>query len=322
MNLLHRSIATFGLAALAIFPVAAQTTWPARTVTIVAPGGAGGTTDIFARLLAPVLAKDLGQSVVVENRPGGGLNIGFQWVAQAKPDGYTLLIGALALATNPHLYKTLSYDPQRDLQPVRLIARIQNVVAVNANSNVRSVADLIDLLRRNPGKYNYSAGTGTAVHLGTELFKSMTSTDFVFVPYKSSAEAVTAVLSGDVLVAFENMPVVLPHVKAGKLRALAVTSASRSQDLPDVPTLAESGLAGFDVSSWFGLLAPAGTPPEVVRRLDEATQAFLQTPEGQQKIRAMGAEPAREGPEAFRQLVRAEAEKWGPVIRKANIRVD
>ena len=319
MNILHRFIAALALVAM---PVAAQT-WPERTITIVAPGGPGGTTDIFARLLAAGLPKALGQAVIVENRAGAGTNIGNQSVAQAKPDGYTLLIGAAALAINPHLYKALAYDPQRDLQPVRLIARIPNVVVVNAASPARTVKDLIDLLRRNPGKYNYaSPGAGTTVHLGTELFKSLTATDFVGVPYRSSALSMSAVLGGEVLVAFENMPVVLPHVKAGTLRALAVTSASRSPNLPDVPTLAEAGVAGCEVTSWFGLVAPAGVPPDVIRRLDEATRVYLQTTAAQEKLRAMGAEPATEGPDAFRQLIRVESEKWGGVIRKANIRAD
>lgn len=322
MNIFHRCLAAIGLSVLITFPAAAQT-WPTRTITIVAPGGPGGTTDIFARLLAAGLPKELGQAVIVENRAGAGTNIGNQAVAQAKPDGYTLLIGAAALAINSHLYKSLAYDPQRDLQPVRLIARIPNVVVVNAASPMRTVKDLVDLLRKNPGKYNYaSPGAGTTVHLGTELFKSMTSTDLVGVSYKSSALSMSAVLGGEVLVAFENMPVVLPHVKAGTLRALAVTSASRSPSLPDVPTLAEAGIVGYDVSSWFGLVAPAGTPPEVIRRLDEATRTYLQTPAMQEKLHAMGADIATEGSDAFRQLIRAESEKWGGVIRKANIRAD
>lgn len=254
------------LAALPLATARAAEPWPARPITLVAPGGAGGTSDLFARILAEGLTRELGRNVIVENRPGAGLNIGFQAVAQAKPDGYTLLIGAAALGINPHLYKNLAYDPIRDLQPVRLIARLPNVVTVKGDSSLKSVAELIALLRASPGRFNYSSGgAGTVVHLSTEYFKSITGTDLVSVPYKSSALAASAVVSGDVLVAFENIPIVLPMVKGGKLRALAVTSAFRSSSLPDVPTVAESGLKDYEFTSWFGLLAPTGTPADVVK---------------------------------------------------------
>lgn len=320
-RILIGNLAMLAIAVLTSISANAQS-WPTKFVTIVAPGGPGGTTDIFARLLAVGLPKELGQVVIVENRAGAGTNIGSQYVAQAKPDGYTLLIGAAAVAVNPHLYKSLAYNPQRDLEPIRLIARIPNVIAVHANGP-RNLKELIELLRANPGKYNYaSGGAGTMVHLGTELFKSMTQTDIVGVQYKSSALAVSAVLAGEVLVAFENIPVVLPHVKAGTLRALAVTANVRSKNLPDVPTLAEAGLTGYDVTSWFGLFAPTGTPSEAIKRLDAATLAYLQSADAQEKLRAMGAMPATEGPEAFRAMIRAESEKWGAVIRKAKIQAD
>ncbi len=320
-RILIGNLAMLAIAVLTSISANAQS-WPTKFVTIVAPGGPGGTTDIFARLLAVGLPKELGQAVIVENRAGAGTNIGSQYVAQAKPDGYTLLIGAAAVAVNPHLYKSLAYNPQRDLEPIRLIARIPNVIAVHANGP-RNLKELIELLRANPGKYNYaSGGAGTMVHLGTELFKSMTQTDIVGVQYKSSALAVSAVLAGEVLVAFENIPVVLPHVKAGTLRALAVTANVRSKNLPDVPTLAEAGLTGYDVTSWFGLFAPTGTPSEAIKRLDAATLAYLQSADAQEKLRAMGAMPATEGPEAFRAMIRAESEKWGAVIRKAKIQAD
>ena len=303
-------------------PVAAAD-WPTRTMTVVAPGGPGGTTDILARMLAANLSKDLGRAVIVENRSGGGTSVANQVVAKAKPDGHTLLLAAAAIAVVPHLYKSLAYDPLRDLQPVRLIARIPNVVVVNANSPVRTVKELVELLKKNPGKYNYaSPGAGTLVHLGAELFKSMTMTDLVGVQYSSSAQSVAAVLSGEVLVAFENLPVALPHIQAGTLRAIAITSAIRSPNLPDIPTVAEAGIAGYDVSTWFGLMAPTGTPTEVIGRLDAATRSYLESPDTRARLRVMGAETATEGSMEFRQLVRSESEKWGAVIRKANIRVD
>ena len=322
MNFKRHRAALIVVAAL-IPSAAGAETWPARTVSVVAASAPGGTHDVFARLLAPGLSTALGQAVIVDNRAGAGSNIGYQSVAQAKPDGYTLLIGALPLASAPFIYKTLTYDPQRDLQPIRLIARIPNLVVVNAKSDVRSVKELVDLLKRNPGKYNYaSPGAGTSVHLGTELFKDMTGTDILGVHYKSSAQSISAVLANEVLVAFENIPVALPHVRAGTLRALAVTSTTRSANLPDVPSMAEAGIAGYDVSSWFGLLAPTGTPPEVIRRLDEATLTYVKSPSMQEKLRAMGAEPASEGSDAFRQFIRAESEKWGKVIRKAGIKAE
>jgi tripartite-type tricarboxylate transporter receptor subunit TctC len=297
--------------------------WPARTIVLVAPAQAGGAIDLFARLSAEGLARELGRSVLVENRPGAGTNIGNQFVARALPDGHTLLLGAATLAINPHVYKGLAYDPMRDLLPVRLVARVPNVVVVSAGGSVSSVSELVRLARANPGRFNYSSpGPGTSVHLAAELFKAMTDTNLVHVPYKSSPASAAAVLAGEVLVAFENMPIVLGPVKAGKLRALAVTTAQRSSQLPDVPTLAEAGVKGYDVSAWFGLLAPAGTPPEIVRALDGAARRALSSAEAMERIRGLGAEPADEGPEAFAALIRSESAKWGPVIRKANVTAD
>jgi tripartite-type tricarboxylate transporter receptor subunit TctC len=301
----------------------AAESWPARTIVLVAPAQAGGTIDLFARLAAEGLARELGRNVLVENRPGAGTNIGNQFVAQAKPDGYILLLGAATLAINPHMYKSLAYDPIRDLLPVRLVARTPNVVVVSAAGSVNSVSDLVRLARANPGRFNYSSpGSGTSVHLAAELFKAMTDTDLVHVPYKSSPASAAAVLASEVLVAFENMQIVLGQVKAGKLRALAVTTARRSPQLPDVPTLAEEGVKGYDVSGWFGLLAPAGTPPEIVRTLDSAARRALSSPEVRDRLRGLGAEPSDEGPEAFAALIRSESAKWGPVIRKANVTAD
>jgi tripartite-type tricarboxylate transporter receptor subunit TctC len=328
-NYVARSIAVNALLrvlALALLPSVgahAAQSWPARTIVLVAPAQAGGAIDLFARLSAEGLARELGRSVLVENRPGAGTNIGNQFVAQAKPDGHTLLLGGISLAINPHVYKNLPYDPIRDLLPVRLVARMPNVVVVSAGGPVSSVSDLVRLARANPGRFNYaSPGSGTSVHLAAELFKAMTETNLVHVPYKSSPASAAAVLAGEVLVAFENMPIVLGPVKAGKLRALAVTTSGRSPQLPDVPTLAESGVKGYDVSGWFGLLAPAGTPPEIVRALDGAARRALSSPETRDRIYGLGAESVDEGPEAFAALIRSESAKWGPVIRKANVVAD
>ena len=297
--------------------------WPAKVITIVVPAPAGGMTDIFGRLLADGLAKELKQPVIVESKPGAGTNIANQFVARAQPDGYTLLIGATPLAINPSVYSKLAYDPQRDLLPVRLLTRMPNVVVVVPSSPMGSIAELINWARANPGKLNYaSPGSGTSVHLSAELFKSMTATDILHIPYKSSAQTVLAVMSGEAHVVFENIPLVLPQTKAGKLRALAVTSGVRSAAMPEVPTVTESGLAGYEVTAWVGLLAPAGTPAGVVRLLDETSQRVLATTMLRDRFGDIGVAPADEGPDAFRTLIRSETQKWAAVAKKANIRAD
>jgi len=309
--------------AMASVGVQAADNWPTRTITIVAPGGAGGTSDLFARLLADGLSKELGRSVIVENRSGAGTLIGAHVVAQAKPDGHTLLIGAAALTISPHMYKSPAVDPVRDFQPVRLVARFPNVVVVNGSSSLKSVGELVAQVRANPGRFSYaSGGVGISEHLTGELFQAMTGTALVHIPYKSSMESVIAVVAGDALVAFGNVTASMPQIRAGKLRALAVTGLSRYPGLPEVPTVAESGVSGFEVSTWFGLLAPAGTPVEIVTALDEATRRFLSSPEGKERLRAMGTEAADVGPRAFAELIRGEYAKWGEVVRKANVRAE
>ena len=294
--------------------------WPSRVVTIVAPGAAGGTADTFARLLSELLANDVSKPVIVENRAGVGTLLGSQYVAQAKSDGHTLLLGAAALTIGPHIYKSIALDPTRDLQPIRLLAKFPNLVIVNAGMPIRSVSELVEKARSNPGRFNFSSGgVGISEHLSGELFKSMTGTDIVHVPYKSSAESVRAVLKGEVLVAFANVPLAMPHVRAGKLRALAVTSSNRSSSLPDIPTIAEA-VSGYELSTWFGLLAPVGTPSEIVQVLNKSTMRLTSTVEFKERLRSMGADPADEGPAAFAELIRKDWEKWGALVRKANIR--
>ena len=300
-------------------PHAAQS-WPSRVVTIVAPGPAGGTADTFARLLSELLANDVSRPVIVENRAGVGTLLGSQYVAQAKSDGHTLLIGAAALTIGPHIYKSITLDPTRDLQPIRLLARFPNLVVVNADVPIRSVSELVEKARGNPGRFNFSSGgVGISEHLSGELFKAMTGADIVHVPYKSSAESVMAVLKGEVLVSFANIPLAMPHVRAGKLRALAVTSSNRSSSLPDVPAMAEA-VSGYELSTWFGLLAPVGTPSEIVQVLNKSTLRLTSTAEFKERLRNMGADPADEGPAAFAELIRKDWEKWGALVRKANIR--
>jgi tripartite-type tricarboxylate transporter receptor subunit TctC len=311
------------LFAIAAASVHAADPWPSRTITLVAPGAAGGTSDIFARLLADGLSRELGRTVIVENRDGAGTLIGSKAVAGAKPDGHTLLIGAAAITISPHVMKGMALDPTRDLQAVRLLARFPNVMIVNAASPVASVPELLHQVRANPGRYNFSSGgVGISEHLSGELFMTMTGTHMVHVPFKGSTASAMAVVTGDALVSFGNMAAVMPQVKAGKLRAIAVTGSARSFNLPDVPTVAEAGVPGYEVSTWFGLLAPAGTPAEVIRTLDVATQKFLARPETRERLAGMGAEGVDEGPAAFAERVRADYAKWGEVVRNANIRID
>jgi tripartite-type tricarboxylate transporter receptor subunit TctC len=321
MNTMLRILAC--LAALFAFGSEAAEAWPTRTVTIVAPGPPGSTSDLFARLVADGLVKELGRAVIVENRPGAGTLLAAQVVARAKPDGHTLLIGAAALAISPHIYRNIAFDPIRELQPIRVVAHFPNVVVVSGTGPIKNVSELLDTIRAHPGRYNYASGdVGISEHLAGELFKSMTGADIVHIPFKGSTAAGLAVVTGDALVDFGNIAAVLPQVRAGKLRAIAVTSRTRSSNLPEVPTVSEAGVAGYDVSTWFGLLAPAGTSPEIIRILDQATQRLVALPHNKERLRVMGAEPADEGPRAFAALVSSDSAKWGEVVRKANIRAD
>lgn len=297
--------------------------WPLRPVVIVAPGAAGGTSDIFARLVADGLATELGSPVIVENRAGAGTLIGSHAVAHSTPDGHTLLMAAAAIAIGPHLYRSPAVDPLRDFSAVRLVARFPNVVVVGGTSRLTSVAQLIEEARRRPGELNYaSGGVGISEHLSAELFQSLTKTSLTHIPYKSSNEAVMAVASGDAHVSFANLAVAIPLIKAGRLRALAVTGAERIREFPELPTVAESGVPSYEVSTWFGLLAPAGTPAPIVTRLDRLMRRWMSQAAVRQRIEALAAEPADEGPEAFSARIKADYDKWGALIREQKIRAE
>jgi tripartite-type tricarboxylate transporter receptor subunit TctC len=321
---MKRMLGIFAFALFAALPHArAADQWPSRTITLVAPGPAGGTTDIFARILAEGLTRELGRTVIVENRDGAGTLIGSKAVATSKPDGHTLLLGAAAVTIAPHMNKAIELDPTRDLTPIRIVARFPNVMIVSANTPVTNVGQLLQMVRASPGKYNFSSGgIGISEHFSGELFKSLTGADLVHAPFKGSTQSALAVAAGDALVSFGNMAAVAPHIKAGKLRAIAVTSSTRSASLPEVPTVSESGVAGYEVSTWFGLLAPAGTPDAVVRRLDETAQRILSSPLTRERLAAMGADATDEGPAAFAAAIRTDWRQWGDVVRKANLRVD
>jgi tripartite-type tricarboxylate transporter receptor subunit TctC len=298
--------------------------YPNHAIRLVVPFPAGGTTDIIARDVAKRLTETLGQSVVVDNRPGAGGNIGSDAVAKSAPDGYTLLMGTVGThAINPSLYAKMPYDHVKDFVPVVLVAGVPNVLEVNPSLPVNSVADLIKLAKSKPGAINFaSSGNGTSIHLSGELFKTMAGVDMTHVPYKGSAPAVSDLIGGQVQVMFDNLPSSLAQIKAGKLRAIAVTSLKRSPALPDVPTIAESGLPGFEASSWFGILAPAGTPPPVIAKINAEVNKWLQSPEGRDQLLAQGAELAGGTPEQFAAHIRAETDKWAKVVKASGAKVD
>jgi tripartite-type tricarboxylate transporter receptor subunit TctC len=298
--------------------------WPAKPIKWVVPFAPGGTTDILARTVGDKLAIALGQPVIIENKPGAGGGVGAEFVAKSAPDGYTIMGGTISThAINASLYKNLPYDPVKDFVPVVLIARVPNMLVVNVDVPAKSVPELIALLKANPGKYTFaSSGNGTSQHLSGELFKSMSGTEMQHIPYKGSPPALQDVMGGQVTMTFDNITTAWTLAKAGKLRALAVTTATRSSVAPDVPTLAEAGLPGFEVGSWQGVFAPAGTPPDIVKRLNAEIVKILNLPDVKEKLAALGAELAPNTPEEFAVMVKAEVVKWADVVKKSGARVD
>lgn len=322
-----------GAIAASLLPAAgfAQGAWPAKPVRIVVPFNAGGTTDILARAVAQELGKAFGQSFVVENKAGAGGNIGADLVAEAAPDGYTFLMGTVGTQSiNKWLYARMPFDPQKDFQPVTLVAGVPNVMVVNAEKakaqGINSVQDFIRYAKANPGKLNMaSSGNGTSIHLAGELFKSMTGVYMTHFPFTGSNPALMSLMAGDMDVMFDNLPSAMPHIKSGRLKALAVTSAARSTALPDVPTVEEAGgpsLKGFEASSWFGLLAPAGTPMDIVNRVQQETAKSLATPAMKERLQAQGAIPSGNTPAQFAQMIDRELKKWQPVVKASGAKVD
>ena len=310
--------------------LAQASAWPAKPVRIVVPFAAGGTTDILARALAPELAKAFNQTFVVENRAGAGGNVGADIVAKAAPDGYTLVMGTVGTQSiNPALYPKMPYDAAKDFAPITLVAGVPNVLVVNpakaAAEGITDVRTLIAYARAHPGKLNMaSSGNGTSIHLSGELFKTMTGTYMVHFPYRGSGPALLDLMAGTMDLMFDNLPSALPQIRSGKLKALAVTSATRSAALPDVPTIAESGgaLKGFEASSWFGLLAPAGTPPEIVNRLQQETAKALGTPALKERLLSQGAVPSGMISAEFGRFIAAESAKWAQVVKASGAKID
>jgi tripartite-type tricarboxylate transporter receptor subunit TctC len=306
-----------------------QAATSAKPIRLVVPFAAGGTTDILARAVGAELQKSLGQPVLIENKPGAGGNIGTVLVAKAAPDGYTLLMGTVGThGINPSLYPTMPYNAQKDFAPVSLVAAVPNVLVLNATfaqkNGITDVPSLLRYLRANPGKTNMaSSGNGTSIHLAGELFKSQTRTFMVHFPYQGSAPALTALIGGSMDLMFDNLPSSLPHIKSGRLKALAVTSSKPSPALPGVPTIAQAaGLPEYEASSWFGVLAPAGTPKDMVDKLSAEIAKSLATPEMREKLLAQGAEPVGNTPAQFAAHVAAEMKKWAEVVKVSGAKVD
>ncbi|MEB3095270.1 tripartite tricarboxylate transporter substrate binding protein [Achromobacter insolitus] len=299
--------------------------YPERPVTLVVGYAAGGATDIVARLMAKSLSEELGQTIVVENKTGANSNIGAEIVSRAAPDGYTLYVGSIANTINRTLYSQLNYDFVRGFEPVGLLATIPNILVVNPKLPIKTVQEYVAYAKTHPGKLTCaSSGSGSSIHLSCELFKMQTGTDILHVPYRGSGPAVADLLGGQVDSMFDNLPSSLPHVQAGKLRAIGVTSPQRLPSAPDTPTLAESGLAGFDVESWFGLMAPAGTPKPVIERLNQAMNKALSSPALQASYQQSGfyAPPQPNTPETYARKIASEIDKWGKVVKSANLKAN
>jgi len=308
--------------ALASFTVAAQ--YPDRPLRLVVPQAAGSATDNLARLLSPELAKRLGQQIVVDNRPGGALTVGIDAVAKAAPDGYTIGLGPVgALAITRHMVAKLPYDIERDLQPVALVGITYMLLAVSPQLPVQSVAELIEHARKNPGRlFNASSSNGSPGHVSGELFKVMTGTQIEHVPYKGGAAAIADLIAGNVQLMFESTNSMAPHVKAGRVRALAVSGARRSAAFPDLPTIAEAGVPGYEVNSWSGIIAPAGLPRPILEQLNTAVNASVAAPEVKERLAQLGSESGGSTPEQFGELIRRDSAKWAEVIRLSGARID
>lgn len=329
MNFTRRTLMAIAAAVTLPGAALAQGNWPTKPVRIVVPFAPGGTTDILARVLAPELSKAFGQQFIVDNRGGAGGNIGADHVAKADADGYTLLMGTVGThGINKALYSKLPYDPQKDFAPITLVAGVPNVMVMNAarakELGINTVPDFIRYAKANPGKLNMaSSGNGTSIHLAGELFKAQTGVFMTHIPYRGSGPAVRDLIGGTMDVMYDNLPSAMPHIQAGSLKAFAVTSATRSQALPDIPTVAEAAnLPGFEASSWFGMLAPAGTPPDIVSRLQTEIAKALKLPEINTRLAGLGAIPSGNTPQEFARLIDSEIAKWAPVVKAAGARVD
>lgn len=318
------AIGAIALAAATLSLGAAAQAYPTKPITIVVPFSAGGTTDILARLVGQYLTTELGQPVVVDNKAGAGGNIGGALAAKAPADGYTLFMGTVGThAINAALYKKMPFDHVKDFAPLSRVANVPNLLVAHPSQPFKTVPEMIAYAKANPGKINFgSPGNGASPHLSGELFKSMAKVELTHIPYKGSAPAVSDLLGNQIAIMFDNMPSVIPHVRSGKLRAIAISTAKRSPELPDVPTIAEAGVPGYEAVSWFGMFAPAATPKPVLDKLSTALSKVLANPEVQKKISAQGGETVNETPAQFAAFIRSETTKWGKVVKESGATVD
>ena len=301
-------------------PATAADVYPSKTIRLVVPFAPGGGSDIVARLLSPKMTEALGQTVVVDNRAGASANLGAAMVAKAAPDGYTLLLANANYTINPSLFKSLPFDPVREFAPVALLANVTNVLAIHPSIPAKSVKELISFAKAHPGQLNFaSPGNGTSSHLAGELFRQVAKIEVVHIPYKGATPAITDLIAGQVSFTMASVLSVLPYAKQGRLRMLAVTTAKRSGALPDIPTISEAGLPGFEVSNWYGILAPGGTPRPTVDRLNSELARIARVPDLAEKLAAQGADPATGTPEEFERFIQAELKQWAAVVRRAGI---
>jgi tripartite-type tricarboxylate transporter receptor subunit TctC len=301
----------------------AQDAWPARPIRFILPFPPGGGTDILGRMIAERLSAHLGQPVVTENRGGAGGNVGAEAAARAAPDGYTIVLVAPSLAISPTLYSKINYDPVKDFAPISLVATVPNVMITQPGLPVQTLQEFIAHVKARPGALNFgSGGAGTSNHLAGELFNLVTGTKLVHIPYKGVNLAMQDVLAGNVHLVFIGTPAAAPHIKAGKLRALALVAPQRSAALPDVPTVAEAGLKEFEVTTWYGVLAPAGTPKNIISRFNTELVKIMHSAELKEKLAATGTDPLTSTPEEFAAYIKSEIAKWGDVIRKAGVKAD
>jgi tripartite-type tricarboxylate transporter receptor subunit TctC len=316
-------VAAITVALAALGGNAACQTYPAKTIRVVVPLAAGGPGDLFARAIGQKLSEIVGQPVVIDNRPGANTNLGNEAVAKAAPDGYTLLATASTLTINPSLYAHLSYDPIKDFAPITLVATTPLVLVVHPSLTVKSVRELIGLARSRPGQVLYgSAGNGSTLHLAGEMFNSMAGVKLMHVPYKGVTNAFSDLLGGQISLMFPGAPIALPQAKAGKLRALGTTGAKRTPAAPELPTIAEAGLPGYEVSVWYGILAPAGTPAAVINRLNTEIVRVVQLPDMKERWAALGAEPSHSAPEQFAAFLKKDLGKWAKVVRDSGAKID
>ncbi len=322
---MHKLIALLALSmAVVAGSVTAEDKWPTKPITYVVPFPAGGTTDTLARIIGQKLSVALGQPVIVDNKPGAGGNIGSGSVARAAPDGYTILGGTISShAINASLYPKLPYDPAKSFVPITLIGTNPLVLIVPPNSSAKSVKDLIAQAKAKPGSVTFaSAGSGTSQHLAVEMFKSLAGVDVVHVPYKGSGPAIQDVMGGQVDAMFDTTVVAAPQIKGGKVRALGVTSAKRVKGWDTIPTIAESGVPGYEIVSWQGIFAPAKTPPEIVKRLNTEIVKILNMPDVRERMEQLGVDPVANTPEEFAAFQKAEIAKWAKVIKEGNVKVE